>query len=84
MKTLVNNVKKMSTFIIENDFAEPGYFIHARTVNGAVFLSEDFDECLIEKYLDVYKALVVYFNGGEVVLYKVDENSYYPVEEFQL
>lgn len=84
MKTLGNNIKELSTFIMETTFAEPSYFIYARTVDGAVFLSEDFDEHLTEKYLDIYKALVVYFNGGEIVLYKVDGYDYYPVEEFRL
>ena len=84
MRTLGNNIKELSTFIIETALAEPSYFIYARTVDGAIFLSEDFDEHLTKKYLDIYKALVVYFNGGEIVLYKVDKDDYYPVEEFRL
>lgn len=83
METLTK-INKLPVFTFKTIFAEPGYFIYARTVDGAIFLSEDFDDYLLEEYLDTYKSLVLYFNGGEIILYKIDENDYYPVEEFQL
>lgn len=84
MEKMTEDIKKLPVFALNTVFAEPGYFIYARTTDGAIFLSEDFDDYLMEKYLDIYKSLVVYFNGGEIVLYKIDDDDYYPVEEFQL
>lgn len=50
---------------------EHEYFIHARTINGAFFLSENFGwEDAVKRFKE-YKSLVNYFGGGQVIVYEI-------------
>ena len=52
------------------------HFIHARTVNGAFFISENFGwEDAIKRFKE-YKSMVKYFGGGCVTLYEVSMDDY--------
>lgn len=46
------------------------YFIFARTISGGRMYSEDFSVEQIQEYMDKYRAVVKYFGGGELVLYR--------------
>ena len=48
------------------------YFVFARTVNGAVFISENFGWEKAIKTFKEYKSMVGYFNGGCVTLYEAN------------
>ena len=46
------------------------YFIFARTISGGRMYSEDFSVEQIQEYMDKYRAVVKYFGGGEIILYR--------------
>lgn len=46
------------------------YFIFARTISGGRMYSEDFSVEQIQEYIDKYTAVVEYFGGGEIILYR--------------
>lgn len=46
------------------------YFIFARTISGGRMYSEDFSVEQIQEYMDKYRAVVEYFGGGEIILYR--------------
>lgn len=46
------------------------YFIFARNISGGRMYSEDFSVEQIQEYMDKYTAVVEYFGGGEIVLYR--------------
>ena len=46
------------------------YFIFARNISGGRMYSEDFSVEQIQEYMDKYRAVVEYFGGGEIILYR--------------
>ena len=46
------------------------YFIFARTISGGRMYSENFSVEQIQEYMDKYTAVVEYFGGGEIILYR--------------
>lgn len=46
------------------------YFIFARNISGGRMYSEGFSVEQIQEYMDKYTAVVEYFGGGEIILYR--------------
>ena len=78
MAIVINPVK--ATPFAEDDFSsivndlmvefDSDYFIFARNVSGGRMYSEDFFVEQIQEYMDKYTAVVEYFGGGEIILYR--------------
>lgn len=84
MATIVQNPNAIIPFAGDDMFILQGeleylfpqeYFIAARTLNGARFYSENFEEKDLNYYISLYKAMVDYFGGGRVLVYNITDDS---------
>ena len=56
----------------------PYYFVAAHTVNGGRFYSETFQASIdaMPIYQDYADIIVKYFGGGQVEMFRIDENDF--------